>query len=215
MTPPSRVPTTRRIKSSHCSAMRRLLPLRRPLASPRRRERRRYFGQEALELALLIPGGEAQRHVTHARVKVRAQLLHALLRPARHGPLLDELRRELRGVVGVEERLRLLERLSAILVDVDVVIERAAELRGVAALLAGHRRDAAPLPAELVGGELVRHPAVGVAGDPAERALDDRVGGGGGRAPPGARPIGGDPDAAPLLDRARLARPAPQRAGGA
>src|SRR2546428_854760 len=206
MTPPSRVPTTRRIKSSHCSAMRRLLPLRRPLASPRRRERRRYLGQEALELALLTPGGEAQRHVTDARVEVRAQPLGARLRPARHGPLLDELRRELGGVVGVEELLRLLERLSAILVDVDVVIERAAELRGVAALLAGHRRDAAPLPAELVGGELVRHPAVGVAGDPAERALDDRVGGGGAAAPREARRIGRDPDGARLLDRSRLER---------
>src|SRR5439155_20445408 len=104
MTPPSRVPTTRRIKSSHCSAMRRLLPLRRPLASPRRRERRRYFRQEALELALLIPGGEAQRHVTHARGKVRAQLLHAPLRPARLGPLLAEPRRALRGAAGGEAR---------------------------------------------------------------------------------------------------------------
>src|SRR2546425_581401 len=111
---------------------------------------------------------QAQRHVTHAGGEVRPQLLGALLRSARHRPLLDELPRELRRVVRVEERLRFFEPLLAVLVDVDVVVERTAELRRVAALLARHRRDAAPLPPELARGELVRHPAVGVSRDAAE-----------------------------------------------
>src|SRR4029450_12813958 len=51
---------------------------------------RRHLVEEALELAELIPGAEAQRHVPDAGVEVRAQLLGALLGTARYGPLLDE-----------------------------------------------------------------------------------------------------------------------------
>src|SRR5439155_2514462 len=138
-----------------------------------RAERRRHLGEEALELTHLVPGAEAQRHVAHAGIEVRGQLLGALPGAAGDGPLLDELARELRRVVRVQEGLGLLEPLLPILGDVDVVIERAAELRGVAAFLARHRADTAPLLPELVGRELVRHPAVGVTRDAPERALDD------------------------------------------
>src|SRR5713101_3254051 len=137
--------------------------------------------------------------MTHAGGEVRAQLLGALLGPARDGPLLDELARELRRVVGVQERLRLLESLLPVLVDVDVVVERSAELRRVAALLARHRRDAAPLLPKLVRRELVRHPAVGVARDAAERPLDHRRGGGGAAFPRETRRVGRDPDGTRLL----------------
>src|SRR5881296_1455560 len=123
-------------------------------------ERRRHLAEEALELAHLVPGAEAQRHVAHAGVEVRGELLGALPGAARDGPLLDELARELRCVVRVQEGPGLLEPLLPILGDVDVVIERAAELRGVAAFLARHRADTAPLLPELVRRELVRHPAV-------------------------------------------------------
>src|SRR6266436_6602842 len=133
-------------------------------SSARRRssaERRRYLAEEALELAHLVPGAEAQRHVADAGIEIRAELL-------------DELAGELRRVVRVQEGLGLFEPLLPILGDVDVVIERAAELRRVAAFLARHRADAAPLSPELVRRELVRHPAVGMARDAPERALDDR-----------------------------------------
>src|SRR5689334_7178983 len=162
-------------------------------------ERRRHLAEEALELADLVPRAEAQRHVADAGVEVGAELLHALLGGARDGPLLHELAREVRRVVLVEERLRLLEPLLAVLGDVDVVIERAAELRGVAPLLTGHGRDAAPLLPEFVRRELVRHPAVGVARDPPKGTFHDRVGRGGAALPGEAGRIGRDPDRTRLL----------------
>src|SRR6266446_2928501 len=51
-------------------------------SSARRRssaERRRYLAEEALELAHLVPGAEAQRHVADAGIEIRAELLGALL----------------------------------------------------------------------------------------------------------------------------------------
>src|SRR5439155_1522679 len=118
--------------------------LRAPSASS---ECRRDLAEEALELALLVPGGEAERHVADTRVEVRAELGDTLPGAPGDGPLLDELSCELRGVVGVEECLRLLEGPRAVLVDVDVVVERAPELRGVAPLLPRHR--SAPASAAL------------------------------------------------------------------
>src|SRR5439155_26545490 len=58
-------------------------------------ERRRHLAEEPLELSLLVPGGQAQRHVTHAGGEVGAQRVGALRGSARDGPLLDELAREL------------------------------------------------------------------------------------------------------------------------
>src|SRR5580765_4875849 len=174
--------------------------------SPSSAERRRHLGEEALELADLIPGSESQRHVADAGGEVRAQLVHALLGTARDRPLLDELARELRRVIRVEESLGLLETLLAVLVDVDVVVERAAELGRIAALLARHRPDAGPLLAEFVRRELVRHPAVGVARDPPERTLDDRLGSRRTALPGEAGRVRRDPDGARLLHRPRLER---------
>src|SRR5882724_12191010 len=178
-------------------------------SSARRRssaERRRYLAEEALELAHLVPGAEAQRHVADAGIEIRAELLGALLGAARDGPLLDELAGELRRVVRVQEGLGLFEPLLPIFGDVDVVIERAAELRRVAAFLARHRADAAPLSPELVRRELVRHPAVGMARDAPERALDDRLRGRRAPLPGEAGGVGGDPDRARLLHGPRLER---------
>src|SRR6266403_114396 len=174
-------------------------------------ERRRDLAEEALELADLIPRAEAQRHVADPGVEVRPQLLDALLGAAGDGPLLHELAREVRRVVLVEESLRLLEPLLAVLGDVDVVIEGAAELRRIAAFLARHRADAAPLAAELVRRELVRHPAVGVARDAPERALDDRLGGRGATLPGETGRVRGDPYRARLLRRPRLERDVVER----
>src|SRR5438105_11571926 len=174
-------------------------------------ERRRHLAEEALELTHLVPGAEAQRHVAHAGIEVRGELLGALLGAAGDGPLLDELARELRRVVRVEEGLGLLEPLLPVLGDVDVVIEGAAEFRGGAAFLARHRADAAPLLSELVGRELVRHPAVGVTRDAPERALDDRLRGRRTALPREAGGVGRDPDRARLLHGARLERHAGKR----
>src|SRR4030095_12659705 len=138
--------------------------------------------------------------------EIGAELIDALLGGARDGPLLHELAREVRRVVLVEERFRLLEPLLAVLGDVDVVIERAAELGRVAPFLAGHGRDAAPLLPELVRRELVGHPAVGVARDAPEGALHDRVRGRGAPLPGEAGRIGRDPDWTRLLHRPRLER---------
>src|SRR6185436_11668241 len=91
--------------------------------------------QEAGELSALIPGREPKPHVADAGLEVCAKLGDALGRAARHGPALDEAGAELRRVVGVEERLALLEAGLPVLVDIDVVVERAAEPRGGAALL--------------------------------------------------------------------------------
>src|SRR5262244_4150201 len=174
------------------------------IARSSRAERRRHLAKEALELPDLVPRAEAERHVADAGVEVRGELLDALLGTARDRPLLHELAREVRGVVLVEERFRLLEPLLAVLGDVDVVVERAAELRRIASLLARHRRDAAPLLPELVGCELVRHPAVGVACDAPERALDDRVRRRCATLPGETGRVRRDPDRARLLHRSRL-----------
>src|SRR5688572_4336034 len=99
-------------------------------------ERRRHLVQQPRELPALVPGGEPERHVAHPGVEVGGELGGALLRGTRDGPALHEGRAELRAVVRVQERLGLLEPGLAILADVDVVVERAAHLRGVAALLA-------------------------------------------------------------------------------
>src|SRR4030095_7212090 len=142
--------------------------------------------------------------VADAGLEVRAELGDALGRAARDGPALDERGAELRRVVGVEERLALLEPGLPVLVDIDVVVERAAEPRGVPALLAGHRRDARPLAAEVVGGHLVRHPAIGVAGDAPEAPLDDGVRGTRAALPREPGRIARDPDRAGPLHRMGL-----------
>src|SRR4029453_1561680 len=94
------------------------------------RESGRHLREEALELPALIPGRETQRDVPEARVRVGAQLGHALGGWPRDRPPLDEARRELARIVGGEEGLALGEGGGAILVDVDVVVERAAEPDG-------------------------------------------------------------------------------------
>src|SRR5262245_8588158 len=167
-------------------------------------ERRRDLAEESLELSDLIPRAEPQRHVSDAGLEIGAELLSALFGAARDRPLLDELTREVRRVVFVEERLGLLESLLAILGDVDVVIERAAELGRIAAFLARHRADAAPLLPELVRCELVGHPTVRVARDATERALDDGLRRRRAALPREARRIGRDPDRTRLLHRPRL-----------
>src|SRR2546430_12622177 len=171
--------------------------LRAPSASS---ECRRDLAEEALELALLVPGGEAERHVANTRVEVRAELGDTLARAPGDGPLLDELSCELRGVVGVEECLRLLEGPLAVVVDVDVVVERAPELRGVAPLLPRHRSDSRELRPKLRRREFVRHPAVGVAGDAAIGALHRDLRSAGAALPGEARGVRRDPDAARALD---------------
>src|SRR5262249_39037688 len=116
-----------------------------------RRERRCDLVQEARELSLLIPRGEAKGHVADAGLEVAPELRTALRGTAGHRPALDEVGLEVRRVVAVEERLALVEGGLPVLVDVDVVVERAAESGGVASLLARHGRDPGPLLAELVG----------------------------------------------------------------
>src|SRR5207247_487578 len=90
-----------------------------------------------------------------ARVAMRP-----LLGAAGHRPAFDEGGAELGAVVGVQEGLGLLEPCLPVLADIDVVVERAAQAGGIASLFARHRGDPAPLLAELVGSELVGHPAV-------------------------------------------------------
>src|SRR4029453_14497054 len=137
------------------------------------------------------------------RREVGAQLLGTLLGAAGHGPLLHELRRELRRVVGVREGFGLGQRGLAVLVDVDVVVERAAQRRWIATLLAGHALDDPELPPELLRRELVGHPAVGVARHAAQAALDSRAGGAGAALPRQRGRVGRDPDRTRLLDRSR------------
>src|SRR5437667_393956 len=110
-------------------------------------------------------------------VGVRAQLGRARLRIAGDRPLLHELRGEVGRVVGVEELLGLLEARLTILVDVEVVVERAAERGRIAAFLLRHRADAAELLGELGRAQLVGHPAVRVLRHAPEPALDDGRGG--------------------------------------
>src|SRR2546430_7625551 len=177
--------------------------LRAPSASS---ECRRDLAEEALELALLVPGGEAERHVADTRVEVRAELGDTLARAPGDGPLLDELSCELRGVVGVEDCLRLREGPLGVLVDVDVVVERAPERRGVAPLLPRHRSDSRELRPKLRRRGFVRHPAVGVAGDAAIGALHRDLRGAGAALPGEARRVRRDPDGARALHRPRLER---------
>src|SRR5262249_48058597 len=88
----------------------------------------------------------------------------------------------------------------AALVRVGVVGEATADPPGIAALPARHRLDSPELPAELLGAELVTHPAVGEAGHPPERALDHGVGSAGSALPGQAGGVARDPDRARLLD---------------
>src|SRR5262249_43543269 len=90
------------------------------------------------------------------------------------------------------------------LVDVDVMVERAAERGGIAPRLPRHPPDPGPLLAELPRAHLVGHPAVGQARHAAEARLDHRVGGAGAPLPGEAGGVAGDPDGTGLLDRARL-----------
>ena len=97
----------------------------------------------------------------------------------------------------------------AVLVDVDVVVERAAERGRVAPLLARHAPGCARTGRRnSVGRQLVGHPAVGVARHAAQAALDDGVGRAGAALPGEPGRVGRDPDRARLLDRARLERDA-------
>src|SRR5262249_963447 len=171
-------------------------------------ERRRHFGQETLELTALIPRRQPQGHVTEPGLEIRAQLLDALLGTTGHRPALDEGGAEARRVVRVEELLGLRERRRPVLVDIDVVVEGAAEPTGVSALLARHGLDPRKLPTELIGAELVAHPAVGEAGHSPERALDHGVGGAGSALPGEAGGIARDPDRTRLLHGPRLHRDA-------
>src|SRR2546428_620690 len=150
------------------------------------------FVQEASELPALVPRAQTQRHVAEPGGGVRAQLLRARLRVAGDRPPLDELRAEIRRVVGVEELLGLLEPGLPVLVDVDVVVERAAEGGRVAAFLLRHRADARELLGELRWAQLVGHPAVGILRDTPVRALDDGLGGARSLLPGEPRRAGGD-----------------------
>src|SRR5256886_9559460 len=58
--------------------------LRAPSASS---ECRRDLAEEALELALLVPGGEAERHVADTRVEVRSELGDTLARAPGDGQI--------------------------------------------------------------------------------------------------------------------------------
>src|SRR6266403_101416 len=112
---------------------------------------------------------------------------------------------------GVEVRPQLLDALLGAAGDGPLLHELAREVRRIAAFLARHRADAAPLAAELVRRELVRHPAVGVARDAPERALDDRLGGRGATLPGETGRVRGDPYRARLLRRPRLERDVVER----
>src|SRR5262249_9705756 len=106
---------------------------------------------------------------------------------------------------------RLLEAFLAALADVDVVVERAADLRRIAAFLARHPGDARELRAELLGRQLVGHPAVGESRHATEASLDDRIGGAGAALPGETRRVRRDPDRDGILHRARLDREALER----
>src|SRR5213593_546113 len=162
-------------------------------------EGRRDFGQEPLELTALIPRRQPKGHVSEPGVEIGAKLLDALLGATGHRPAFDEGGAEVRGVVRIEELLGLRERRRPVLVDVDVVVERAAEPTGIAALLARHRPDPRELPPELIGAELVAHPAVGEARHPPERALDHGVRRAGPALPGEAGGVARDPDRTGLL----------------
>src|SRR5262245_14589992 len=177
-----------------------------PVSMVSPRKCRRDLVQKALKLAPLVPRREPEGDVPHAGLEVGPELLGTLPRAAGDRPALDERGAEVRRVVGVEELLRLLERGLPILVDVDVVIQRAADAVGVTPLVARHHGDARPLAAKLVGRELVGHPAVGVPGHAPVGALDGGVAGTAAALPREAGRVAGDPDGVRLLDGTGLER---------
>src|SRR5262249_4770369 len=167
--------------------------------------RRHHLVEESPQLAALVPRGQAQRHVPEAGPRVVTELRRAGLGIARDRPLLDELRGEVGRVVCVEKLLRLLEPGLTVLVDVDVVIERAADRLRIAAFLLGHRADATELLGELRWAQLVRHPAIRELRDAPEPALDDLRSGARPLFPREPRRIRGDPDGHRLLPGLGLA----------
>ena len=96
-------------------------------------------------MLMLIPGGHAQSNMFDACREEGLQLIDALLRTSRGGEAFDEFHAEVGRVVFIEKRLALIERRLTALVNVDVVVKRAADLRRVAAFFLGHRQDALPL----------------------------------------------------------------------
>src|SRR6185436_16490887 len=155
---------------------------------------------DALQLADLVPGGQAERDSLHARPAEAAEALRAFLRIAEGGPGLDARPRVVGRVVKIEKSLRLGERRLAILVHVDVVVVAVAEPVGIPPLLARVPPDRLPVLREDLGGEAVRLPSVGEPRDAPEGPLDAR----------GLRPdrprIVGEPDGAGLLEGLRLER---------
>src|SRR5581483_7316100 len=90
------------------------------------REPRQHLVHATVELALLVPRGEAEQDIGRARLDELLQLRGALLRRAARHPALHRLAAEdLRRVVAVQVALGLVDRRLAVLVDVEVVVERA------------------------------------------------------------------------------------------
>jgi hypothetical protein len=65
--------------------------------------------------------------VLHANVEERWQFLETLLGAPRCCPAFDEQRAEIRGVIRVEERFALGQRRLAVLVAIDITVQRTPE----------------------------------------------------------------------------------------
>src|SRR5262245_42912019 len=164
------------------------------------------FVKKPLQLSSLIPRGHAQGDVIQAGFEIGFKLLDALLRTARSGKTLDELHAEVGRVILVEERLALVQRRLTVFIDVDVMIQRAADLSRISAFFLGHSENACPLRLELRRCDFVSHPTIGEASDAAQSAFDGRTRGAGTIFPGEPGGITGDPDRHGILHRTRLNR---------
>src|SRR5215468_407747 len=166
------------------------------------------FFEKPLQLSSLIPRGHAQGDVIQAGFEIGFKLLDALLWAARSGKTLHELNTEVGRVILVEERLALVQRRLTVLIDVDVMIQRAADLSRIAAFFLGHGENACPLRLELRRCDFVSHPAIGEARDAAQSPFDGRTRGTGAVFPGQPSGITGDPDRDRVLHGTRLNRDA-------
>ena len=106
----------------------------------------RHFVQKPLELSRLVPRRHTQRDVLDPGIEVAAELIHALLRTARRGKSLDEFHTEIGSIVFVEKRFAFVQCRIAIGIDVDVMVERAADFRRIAG-----QQQAPRLPSRPIG----------------------------------------------------------------
>src|SRR5919205_1911423 len=103
------------------------------VSAGRASDTRQHLLHDPLELAELVPAGDAQRHLVEAKLLVGPQVPHAVVGRAGGNPALDEPRVVVLGVVDVQEALGFVQGGGAVLVDVDVVVQVGLDAGRVAA----------------------------------------------------------------------------------